>query len=556
MSDERSRLASQSRYAFAPEWAEDEQDFEEQDPLAELARIIGDDSILAERDANGAFFDPAFDDEQSGLADDFDSVVQDDGYGRGAGYDSGYAQEASDHDRRTLDEDGYYEQDAYDPQAEGAWDDGQGADASYRQSSEYALADEVLDDGPVFAEGYDWPEEGEPDGAAALDTGPTPFPDLDDETFEFDHDGDGTRDAVASRFSLAGRVGIRPLAFMGAALLLVFLIGSTLFSMLLGDPVPLPDGAPPVIQADGRPYKISPDRRTADADEPLGQAVYDRVAGTEARRVEQIAPRAEKPVLSADGTSPRVISTRRDPQSDSADMVKQRQTVAIDVLDSPAVREKQALIGTSTGDDQGADDTPVVGGRRVRTVIVQSAGAGQTDSGSSAGERTGASQPLQVAAAPTRPTVLPKSRPTPVSLIPTAGPAIQPSAAQVARADNGSGPVNLMMVGAAPGTAVRSAASPPSPVATPAMTTSIAGGHVVQLTARRSEEQAREAFVGLKRRFPSILGPYQPNVLRADLGDRGIYYRVRIGPMSQRSDAISLCERLKSAGGDCLVLQN
>ena len=53
-------------------------------------------------------------------------------------------------------------------------------------------------------------------------------------------------------------------------------------------------------------------------------------------------------------------------------------------------------------------------------------------------------------------------------------------------------------------------------------------------------------------RYASILGPYDPNIVRADLGDRGIYYRVRVGPFSG-ADATRLCEDLKAAGGDCII---
>lgn len=78
------------------------------------------------------------------------------------------------------------------------------------------------------------------------------------------------------------------------------------------------------------------------------------------------------------------------------------------------------------------------------------------------------------------------------------------------------------------------------------------GGALVQVSAQRSEEAARTTYRDLQARYPGILGPYQAAIIRADLGDRGVYYRVRIGPFSN-SDAARLCEDLKAAGGDCLV---
>jgi hypothetical protein len=73
------------------------------------------------------------------------------------------------------------------------------------------------------------------------------------------------------------------------------------------------------------------------------------------------------------------------------------------------------------------------------------------------------------------------------------------------------------------------------------------------LSSQRSEEQAVAAFNGLKKRFPSLLGDQAANIQRADLGDRGVYYRVRVGPMADQVAAAQFCEQLKSSGGSCFV---
>jgi hypothetical protein len=83
-----------------------------------------------------------------------------------------------------------------------------------------------------------------------------------------------------------------------------------------------------------------------------------------------------------------------------------------------------------------------------------------------------------------------------------------------------------------------------------------AGTHIVQLLSTRDEEQARASYASLQRRYPAILSDYQPLVQRAELGDRGTFYRVRVGPLSS-DDAQALCNRLKGAGmRDCLVARN
>ena len=57
-------------------------------------------------------------------------------------------------------------------------------------------------------------------------------------------------------------------------------------------------------------------------------------------------------------------------------------------------------------------------------------------------------------------------------------------------------------------------------------------------------------------RYGSALGNYKTSVQRADLGDRGVFYRVGVGPMATQQDASALCGRLKSAGLDCFVRRN
>jgi cell division protein FtsN len=60
----------------------------------------------------------------------------------------------------------------------------------------------------------------------------------------------------------------------------------------------------------------------------------------------------------------------------------------------------------------------------------------------------------------------------------------------------------------------------------------------------------------MQRKFPGILGGQEPNIVRADLGAKGVYYRARVGPMATRDQAVSLCESLRAGGGDCIVQKN
>lgn len=81
---------------------------------------------------------------------------------------------------------------------------------------------------------------------------------------------------------------------------------------------------------------------------------------------------------------------------------------------------------------------------------------------------------------------------------------------------------------------------------------SAAGGYVVQLAALRDEASARDAFAKLQSKYPDLLGSRSIDIQRADLGDKGIYYRVRAGYMDKPS-ASALCGKLEAQGQGCIV---
>lgn len=92
-----------------------------------------------------------------------------------------------------------------------------------------------------------------------------------------------------------------------------------------------------------------------------------------------------------------------------------------------------------------------------------------------------------------------------------------------------------------------------APAAAPVPAAS-AGKFVVQVGARKSQTAALAGFADLQQKYPSILSGYRPLIQKADLGERGIWYRLRIGPLGDKAAAGDLCNKLKSAGmKSCLV---
>ncbi|WP_411818698.1 SPOR domain-containing protein [Hyphococcus sp. DH-69] len=79
------------------------------------------------------------------------------------------------------------------------------------------------------------------------------------------------------------------------------------------------------------------------------------------------------------------------------------------------------------------------------------------------------------------------------------------------------------------------------------------GSHVVQVGAFRSNDEAMAQWSRLEGKLGGYLDGKSPDVERADLGDRGVYHRLRIGPFSSSDAAKTYCAGLKERGQDCLI---
>jgi cell division septation protein DedD len=84
----------------------------------------------------------------------------------------------------------------------------------------------------------------------------------------------------------------------------------------------------------------------------------------------------------------------------------------------------------------------------------------------------------------------------------------------------------------------------------------LGGGYAVQVTSERSEIRAQAAFRALQAKYPNPLTGRQAIIRRADVGAAGIYYRALVGPFASAEKAAKLCNGLKAAGGDCIILKN
>jgi cell division septation protein DedD len=85
---------------------------------------------------------------------------------------------------------------------------------------------------------------------------------------------------------------------------------------------------------------------------------------------------------------------------------------------------------------------------------------------------------------------------------------------------------------------------------------SAGGGYLVQVSSQKNEGDAQASYRALQSKFPAVLGSRPPVIKRADLGDKGVYYRAMVGPFASTEEAAQFCGNLKTAGGQCVVQRN
>jgi cell division septation protein DedD len=79
------------------------------------------------------------------------------------------------------------------------------------------------------------------------------------------------------------------------------------------------------------------------------------------------------------------------------------------------------------------------------------------------------------------------------------------------------------------------------------------GTHLVQVGAFRSEAEATAQWSALQKKLGDFAAGKSDDIERADLGAKGVYYRLRIGPFASKAEAGDYCSGLKQRGTDCLI---
>jgi tetratricopeptide (TPR) repeat protein len=77
-------------------------------------------------------------------------------------------------------------------------------------------------------------------------------------------------------------------------------------------------------------------------------------------------------------------------------------------------------------------------------------------------------------------------------------------------------------------------------------------GWAVQIASADTEASAWSTWKKMQGRY-SVLKSKSPNVVKADLGTKGVFYRVRLGGFDEQAAAKQACAKLKAGGVSCYI---
>lgn len=153
-----------------------------------------------------------------------------------------------------------------------------------------------------------------------------------------------------------------------------------------------------------------------------------------------------------------------------------------------------------------------------------------------------AKQAMAAPPIPAPPVVMPAA-PTAIETAPAGKPSSEPPAQSPAQSKPAAKPT-----AAKPEPAAKTATAAPASAAT-------SGGIRVQLGSLRSPEAARDEWQRLKRLHSDLLGGLTAIAVRAEVPDKGTYYRVEAGPLADAAAASHLCGELKKRNLGCTIVR-
>jgi hypothetical protein len=266
-------------------------------------------------------------------------------------------------------------------------------------------------------------------------------------------------------------------------------------------------GEPPIIRADNSPTKVVP----AQSDASAGKNPDRMLSGDGG---EKLVSREETPVdVNSRSGGPRVVFP---PLNQNANPPPAASV-------SPSAPMPAAANGTMPNNEP----------RRIKTLAVKG------DAADNGGIPAGASAP------PPKPQTRSAAAP---AAAPAAPPARNPASANA----SANSPMSLAPQASESEPPTRVAATNPTQTA-PAGAAEGGGTFLVSVTSQDSESAARDSFRVAQGKYASVLGSRSPVIRRVDLADGKTKYRAMVGPYRTRQEAVQFCTELKAAGGQCFI---
>ena len=384
-------------------------------------------------------------------------------------------------------------------------------------------------------------DDGPPQMPQAHDLPVFPFA-ADDPRYQGDQQHRAADEAAPEEYAYRGRSsGPRTALVAAMAVFGLLVVGSAAafgYRAMFGGSV-LPT-LPPIIKASNGPNKIA-------LDPQAGAAANNAQAVATTGSTENLVSREEQPVaIEAPKTPPRVVAT--------VPVVGNGQNTMPSAMSGMAPAS-----AAQNGPNRMASTDPPWPAPPAAAAAAPAAAAPQPVQASSEPKkihtvtiRTDQTGAVPDSGAPSATASVARPQSRAAGVVPKAAGAAAPAAG------GGAAPMSIVPGqgdGAAPAPApaprVRTAVANTAPSAAPAG----GGGSYVQVTSRRSEAEAQTEFRAQQARFPDQLNGREPIIRRADLGEKGTFYRALVGPFASAEEAAQLCSSLKAAGGNCIVQQ-
>ncbi|MFA6022284.1 MAG: SPOR domain-containing protein, partial [Rhodospirillales bacterium] len=154
---------------------------------------------------------------------------------------------------------------------------------------------------------------------------------------------------------------------------------------------------------------------------------------------------------------------------------------------------------------------------------------------------------------PPAPVMPPMSAPAPV--VKPVETMVPPAPAPVAAPTPAPTPAKVAVTPSPAAPPVKAAPAPnpaPAPALAPAKSAALASGdYLVQLGALRSAPDAEKEWGRIQRANGDVLGGLKSDVVQVDLGAKGVFWRLRAGPLNEQS-ARHVCGELKTRNQGCM----